>query len=73
MHGGHVLKVYKTRLVKGGAPEVPGLVSVTDTSVMVAAQDGCLEILELQQEGRRRMTAAEFVRGYSLTTGDCWS
>lgn len=73
VHGGHVIKIYKTRFVQGGVPEVPGMVTVTDTSLMVAAQDGCLEILELQQEGRRRMTAAEFIRGYSLITGDCWS
>jgi methionyl-tRNA formyltransferase len=40
---------------------------------MVAAQDGHVDILELQQEGRRRMTAKEFLRGYSLSTGDRWS
>jgi methionyl-tRNA formyltransferase len=72
-HGDHLLKIYKTRLVTGGAPVVPGLVTVTDTSLIVAAQDGYLKILELQQEGRRRMIAAEFLRGYSLTTGDRWS
>jgi methionyl-tRNA formyltransferase len=69
-HGDHLLKIYKTRIVTGGASGIPGLVTVTGTSLKVSAQDGCLEILELQQEGRRRMTASEFLRGYSLTTGD---
>jgi methionyl-tRNA formyltransferase len=73
MHGDHLLKIYRTHPMKGGAPEAPGLVTVTGTSLRVAAQDGSLEILELQQEGRRRMTAGEFLRGYSLTTGDRWS
>ena len=73
MHGGHLLKIYRTRSMKGGEPGVPGVVTVTDTSLMVAAQDGHVEILELQQEGRRRMTAKEFLRGYSLSTGDRWS
>jgi methionyl-tRNA formyltransferase len=73
MHGDHLLKVYRTRSVKGGQSGIPGVVTVTDTSLMVAAQDGHVEILELQQEGRRRMTAMEFLRGYSLTSGDHWS
>ena len=73
MHGDHLLKIYKTRLVRGGSSGVPGLLTVTDASLRVAAQDGEVEILELQQEGRRRMTAAEFLRGYSLNTGDRWS
>jgi methionyl-tRNA formyltransferase len=73
MHGDHLLKIYRTRFVKGGQTGIPGVVTVTDTSLVVAAQDGRVEILELQQEGRRRMTAAEFLRGYSLTTGDHWS
>jgi len=73
MHGDHVLKIYRTRSVAGGQAGIPGAVTVTDTSLMVTARDGRLEILELQQEGRRRMTAAEFLRGYSLTTGDIWS
>jgi methionyl-tRNA formyltransferase len=31
--------------------------------LVVAAGEGWLEVLELQQEGRRRMSAAEFLRG----------
>ena len=31
--------------------------------LVVAAGDGWLDVLELQQEGRTRMTAAEFLRG----------
>ncbi len=72
MHGNHLLKIYRTRSVKGGQPGIPGMVTVTDTSLMVAVQDGHVEILELQQEGRRRMTVAEFLRGYPLRTGDHW-
>jgi methionyl-tRNA formyltransferase len=73
LHGDHVLKIYKTRPAEGGSPGVHGLLTVTDTSLTVGVQDGYLEILELQQEGRRRMTTAEFLRGYSLVTGDRWS
>jgi methionyl-tRNA formyltransferase len=31
--------------------------------LVIPATDGWVEVLELQQEGRRRMTAAEFLRG----------
>jgi methionyl-tRNA formyltransferase len=48
------------------APQgVPG--SLTDT--VVATGDGGVELLEVQPEGKRRMTAEEFVRGYRPEDG----
>lgn len=38
----------------------------TKKEIFVKTGDGILEIVELQPEGRKRMTAEEFLRGYSL-------
>jgi methionyl-tRNA formyltransferase len=52
----------------------PGQAVVDDSArVMVAAGGRSLvEILELQPAGKRRMSAAEFLRGHRLNTGDHW-
>ena len=34
--------------------------------IMVGAGEGCIEVLEIQPAGKRRMPAAEFVKGYDL-------
>ena len=38
-------------------------------ALLVACGTGSLKILELQTEGKRRMTAQEFLTGHALTTG----
>jgi methionyl-tRNA formyltransferase len=38
--------------------------------LLVAAAGGAVEVLELQPAGKRRMTAAEFLRGRALQPGD---
>lgn len=58
-------KVYKTKInptfnLKAGE------IMETKNEIFIGCKDGVLEILELQPEGRKRMTAAEFLRGYSL-------
>jgi methionyl-tRNA formyltransferase len=69
-HGGRVLKVFKTRLLNQPAHLPPGTVNVGAQSLSVATTDTMLELLELQQEGHRRMGIAEFLRGYKLETGE---
>jgi methionyl-tRNA formyltransferase len=34
--------------------------------MFIGCREGTLQILEIQPEGRKRMTAEEFLRGYSL-------
>ncbi|MBS1804338.1 MAG: methionyl-tRNA formyltransferase [Acidobacteria bacterium] len=54
---------------RGGAAE-PGLVEVARGMIMVAcAQRTWMEVTELQLEGKKRMTAAEFLRGMALESG----
>lgn len=48
----------------------PGKVCVERNNLYVRASDGWLEILELQQEGRKRMTTKEFLRGFKFNATD---
>jgi methionyl-tRNA formyltransferase len=69
-HRGKILKVYKTMIVDKSSRDVPGKVFTDGHVLHVSTESGLLAITELQQEGRRRMHAGEFLRGYRLVTGD---
>lgn len=51
-------------------PYVPGTILETMGRLVVATGDQPLEILELQPAGKRSMSAAEFLRGNRIQTGD---
>ena len=49
----------------------PGTLLVEGESLFAGcAADSALELLEVQMEGRRRMTAAEFLHGYQVRSGE---
>lgn len=62
LRDGHRLKVWKAVVAEGSGK--PGQVIVKDERLLVACGTGTLELLEVQPEGKRRMAAAEFLRGY---------
>lgn len=58
-------KVYKSKAVD--KPKLPPAEIYEDKKEMfIGCREGTLQILEIQPEGRKRMTAEEFLRGYSL-------
>ncbi len=65
-----VLKIYRTALTDRPSRGEPGTICVEGESLFVRAADRELEILELQPEGRKRMSAAEFLRGYHVKDAD---
>lgn len=70
MHNGKLLKIFKSRLTGLGSTGVPGTASVTPTSLRISTADAMLELVDLQQEGRRKMGVEEFLRGYRIMDGD---
>jgi methionyl-tRNA formyltransferase len=65
---GKMLKIYKTRTADGGGS--PGAVLRVDRqSLEVACGTGSLLIEELQLEGRKRLSAADFLAGYKIEPG----
>ncbi len=58
-------KVYKSKVVE--EPDLlAGEIKETKKEIFVGCGEGTLQILEIQPEGRKRMRADEFLRGYSL-------
>ena len=52
--------------------EAPGtILTVNKDSFEVAASEGGLKVMELQLEGKKRMTAHDFLLGVKVQPGDC--
>ncbi len=64
-----LLKIWKTEVIEksGKAGEI---LSADKTGIVVGCGQEALRILELQREGGRRLSAAEFLAGHPLKTGD---
>jgi methionyl-tRNA formyltransferase len=64
------LKVHGARIVDhGDACPIGGTVLDTDGKWLVACGSGVLELTEIQLEGRKRMTAGDFLRGHPVAVG----
>ena len=70
-HNGGRIKIYAAD-VMGIAGSVPAgtVVSAAGGRIIVACGEGALSITSLQSEGKKRMDAADFLRGYRLSAGD---
>jgi len=65
IHNGAKYKVFKSVVVES-VKLLPGEIKQTKNEIFIGCSDNALQILELQPEGRKRMTADAFLRGYSL-------
>ena len=61
-----VIKIYKTEIVKN-ANLKPFKFHQTKTELIVGCGKDALKILEIQQEGKKRMGIEEFLRGFRFT------
>src|SRR5436190_6191640 len=59
---GRKLKVFSAVIV--GLCGMPGEILLSEKELVVAAGEGALSLGEVQPEGKRRMSAAEFLRGH---------
>lgn len=67
-HEGTLLKVYRSTRAEGEG--APGEVLETHPRLVVACGEGAVSLIEVQQEGRKRLPAEVFLRGYPLKPGD---
>ncbi len=68
------IKILRTRVAEGGSGQ-PGEVLEAHPkkgTLVVACEEGALEILQIQPPGKKVMDAASFVRGYQPKTGEVW-
>jgi methionyl-tRNA formyltransferase len=64
--GEDLIKIWEARPVEGtGAPGV--VVEAGPSRLVIACGEGCLQLLQLQRPGGRRMGAGDFLRGKPLT------
>ncbi len=67
---GEPLKVWRA-VVAPGSPASPGTILRVDAQgIVVACGNGALRPTELQRAGGKRLAAADFLRGLSLTAGE---
>ena len=66
---GKQLKIYKATLISQPPSIVPGNYETDQkTYFQFACMDGYLSVLELQLEGKKKMTITDFLRGYRFTS-----
>ena len=61
---GKMLKIHKAALAAGGETAAPGTLFIRKNELLVRCADGWLSLLEVQPEGKKRMPADAFLRGY---------
>ena len=66
---GQPLHVWRARVAAGGEGAEPGQV-LGARPLLVAASEGSLELIEVQLEGRKRISAADFANGQRLTENE---
>ncbi|MGA2667905.1 MAG: methionyl-tRNA formyltransferase [Ignavibacteria bacterium] len=74
-HNGKILKIFRTLCSSKDMGSTlihlaPGTVEIRDGKMHVICNDGFIEILEIQLEGKKRMSVSEFIRGYKIQHGD---
>lgn len=72
---GKTLQVHRAQLLQHAASLSPGQIAVEGAHLLVGCGKGegtgtTLELIEIQLEGKRRMTAQEFINGYRPQSGD---
>jgi methionyl-tRNA formyltransferase len=69
---GRNLSLHRVRLAASGlGPLAPGEIKIAGEDLFLGCGAGtALQVLELQPEGKRRMTAKDFIHGYRPTPGE---
>lgn len=68
---GQQVKFYKAEVLDEEPDGMPGSVSCTDkNSYTINCGEGKLRVLEQQLQGKKRMSAGDFMRGHRLSAGD---
>ncbi|MCK4428340.1 MAG: methionyl-tRNA formyltransferase [candidate division Zixibacteria bacterium] len=73
LYKARILKIYQSKVIgetlfSNGFGEV--VESDSKEKIWIKTKKGILNVLELQSEGKRKMTAEEFIRGYRIQVGE---
>lgn len=68
--GDKTLKIWKAKVVSHEVNAAPGcIIKVTKDTMWVQTGNGVLELVEVQLEGKKRMTTEAFLNGYTVEEG----
>ena len=62
--------MYRTKIEEPPFPPAGTVLRRTNNTLVVGTGTGAVSILEIQQEGKRRLGIEEFLRGYTLEEGE---
>lgn len=65
---GKTLKLWKVRAVDGSG-KAGSVIGIDKDSFTIACGEGAIEVLEVQLEGKKRMSSGDFLKGSSLNIG----
>ena len=65
---GKTLKLWKVRAVDGSG-KAGSVIEIGKESFTIACGEGAIEVLEVQLEGKKRMSAGDFLKGSTLNIG----
>ncbi len=60
-----IIKIFKTKIIQSSKLN-PGEIEQSKGNLMIGCGKNSLEVLELQQEGKKRLKVGEFLRGFSF-------
>ncbi len=64
-----LIKIYRTIKIQDTSNAEPGTILEAGNKLIVSTLSGKLEITELQLEGKRKLSAEDFLRGFKLQVG----
>jgi len=64
-----LMKIFRTQLVDADEIAKAGTIRIFEKKLLVFCNDGPIEILELQQEGKKRIPSPEFIKGFRMEKG----
>jgi methionyl-tRNA formyltransferase len=69
-HKRKTIKIFKTKLVDGRTGKAGSVLQRTNNTLYIGTGNGAVSVLEIQQEGKRRLGIEEFLRGYPIEQGE---
>ncbi len=63
----YYIKIYRTVIKESGIKSIPGSIRTDGKSYLeIATSDGILELIDIQQAGKKRMNSTDFLKGFRI-------
>ena len=60
------MKIFESKIIQDGDKLIPGSIEICGDKMYIGATDGKIMLLEIQMQGKKRMSIADFLRGAKL-------